>query len=162
MPSFSIRSRTFSKFSLFFSAKACWSYYSMSLQYFNHTKYFSPFAITTSLTKFSLASSIAFYKAFRSIFSYANKSCKFLSFSFLCAIMSLYLFLSLITCYIFSLYYYLDCSILENTYCFCFILSSFIASLLWTSASCSYWALSLSFYLCSFREIFSCSDLYLA
>ena len=83
IPSFSILSITPIKFSLFFSAKAYYSRPSTSLQYLSHTSCLSPLAMTSSLTKFSLQSSIAFYRAFKSILSNASISCNTLSFSFL-------------------------------------------------------------------------------
>ena len=110
IPSRSMRSIAAAKFSFDLSVRAWVSRPSTSLQYFSHTKYLLPFVMTSSLTKFSLASSIAFWRAPRSIFSPAIRSYRALSLSLRRDIISRYLLRSVITVDILSLNSVRPCS----------------------------------------------------
>ena len=129
IPSLSILSIAAAKFSLTLSARAYVSRPSMSLQYLSHTRYLFPLLMTSSLTKLSFASSIAFYNAARSIFSPAIKSCSARSLSFLFAIMSLYLLRSVMTLPILSLKSVRPCSREVKTSCLTFSRRSLFWSL---------------------------------
>lgn len=99
----SMRSMAAARASLLLSARAYCMIPSTSLQYLSQTRYLFPLAITSSRTSDSLASSIAFWRAPRSILSAAMRSYRARSLSFLTEIISLYLFLSPMTAVIFSL-----------------------------------------------------------